>query len=108
MEIFVTPVLITLPVYIALLCKQCIIQEKQVFVFYFFQYWTCDPLFSRFCVLSFHTVLLTLFFTKRWWLFFHVVCYFAEVLQMNDLLNREHFSHALTYCVCVWRNMQLF
>jgi hypothetical protein len=30
----------------------------------------------------------------------HGMCCFAEVLQMNDLLNREHFSHALTYCIC--------
>jgi len=80
---------------------------------------TVLPLFSPFCVLSFHcfhhfvycpsivfTILCTVlshsavdtfFFRKLWWLF--PPC-FAEVLQMNDLLNREHFSHALTYCVC--------
>jgi len=56
--------------------------------------------FTILCTVLSHSAVDTAFYTKLWWLFFHVVCYFAEVLQMNDLLNREYFSHALTYCVC--------
>jgi hypothetical protein len=63
--------------------------EPVIHCFHHFVYFT----FTQCC---WHCI----FFTKLWWLFFHSVCYFAEVLQTNDLLNREHFSHALTYCVC--------
>jgi hypothetical protein len=100
--IFATPPCVAVAVYIHTWCNLSITWENSLFLYFIFvQHWTCDSGFFHYYIYcSLHGTVETGYIFKNFCnAFFMAHMYFSEVLQVNTLLERKHFLHALTYCI---------